>query len=122
MRARCRNPKNQDFANYGGRGIRVCERWDDFGAFFADMGERPVGMTIDRKDTDGQYEPANCRWATDEQQANNRRSNHLITINGEQKTLQQWANQFGVESSKARYRLANGYGALQSFSSGDFRR
>lgn len=88
MRARCRNPHNDDFKNYGGRGILVCEHWNHFGTFFADMGERPAGKTLDRLNVDGHYEPDNCQWATPIQQANNKRSNHLITINGVEKTLQ----------------------------------
>ena len=73
MLQRCDNPRYQKYANHGGRGIAVCDRWYSFELFLADMGERPPGLTLDRKDNDGHYEPANCRWATYEQQNQNNR-------------------------------------------------
>jgi hypothetical protein len=75
MRQRCCNPKATQYRLYGGRGIKVCERWlHSFRNFLADMGKRPEGKTLDRKDVDGNYEPRNCRWATQKVQANNTRS------------------------------------------------
>lgn len=121
MRARCRNPNNSDYANYGGRGVQVCERWNSFEAFLADMGPRPAGQTIDRVDVNGNYEPTNCRWADARTQANNKRSNSVIEYQGRKQTLQQWSDEFGLESSKIRWRMAQGWPLEKVFGLGDFR-
>jgi hypothetical protein len=92
MLQRCENPNSIAYHNYGGRDIKVCERWKTFENFLADMGERPKGKTLDRyPNNDGDYEPGNCRWATPKQQAkNSTRANVLIAF-GEEKTLLQWS-------------------------------
>ena len=76
MLQRCKNPRAKKYKNHGGRGISVCESWHVFENFLADMGERPPGATLDRKDNDGNYESSNCRWATYEQQ--NQNSRHCV--------------------------------------------
>jgi len=73
MLQRCNNPRAAKYGNHGGRGIVVCERWRSFVNFLADMGERPIGRTLDRRDNDGNYEPGNCRWATTQEQNQNNR-------------------------------------------------
>ena len=97
MRDRCNNPNNKSHINYGGRGITVCERWDDFAVFLADMGSRPTPQhTIDRTDNNGNYEPSNCRWATRAEQARNSRGTVLVTHDGVTMCLKDWCTHLGV--------------------------
>jgi hypothetical protein len=109
MRMRCQNPSHPSYSNYGGRGITVCKRWQEFENFFADMGEPPAGMSLDRKDNDGNYEPDNCRWATNRQQAINKRSNQLLTLDGRTMTMMQWASVTGIKANTIWYRLDRGW-------------
>jgi hypothetical protein len=74
MKARCQRPSAQGYANYGGRGIRVCERWQEFDGFYADMGDCPPGLSLERINNDGNYEPSNCKWAAKHEQTANRRN------------------------------------------------
>lgn len=97
MKDRCLNPNSENFARYGGRGIKVCESWMVFANFLADMGERPPGMTLDRfPNNDGDYEPSNCRWTTRKANSRNRCDNRLVTFKGETKTLAEWAESTGL--------------------------
>ncbi|PXF50561.1 MAG: hypothetical protein C4B57_11970 [Deltaproteobacteria bacterium] len=105
MRQRCQNPNNPRFKDWGGRDIRVCNRWKDFSNFLADMGERPKDKTLDRIDNNGNYEPGNCRWTTLEGQIQNRRNQYLFVGINEQGTIiasnnqREFARQHGVHQS-----------------------
>lgn len=105
MWERCTRPENGKWHLYGGRGIKVCERWRDFRNFYADMGPRPQGLTIDRIDNNGNYEPANCRWATIRQQHDNRRITRYVTVDGSKILLSEYAKQLGLNYGVAAYRL-----------------
>lgn len=106
MHTRCRNPKNPQWRNYGGRGIRVCASWAEFTAFLSDMGERPsVRHSLDRIDQNGNYEPGNCRWATWGEQQRNRRNNNMITWRGETLCLTDWAKRLGISRTGLFNRL-----------------
>lgn len=99
MLDRCNNVNNKSFENYGGRGITVCEQWEDFRNFLTDMGESPSGMSIDRIDVNSGYYKENCRWATNKQQANNKRNNKTVIHNGKTMTFAMWAEEIGVHQS-----------------------
>lgn len=99
MNRRVNNPNYKFYSNYGGRGISICDNWKDFECFLSDMGKKPEGTTLDRINVNGDYEPANCRWATKDEQANNTRSNKTLTVNGITLTFSQWAKNVGRSSS-----------------------
>ncbi|QMV32798.1 hypothetical protein 2A_00046 [Ralstonia phage Darius] len=105
MHDRCRNPNDERYAEYGGRGIRVCERWASFENFLADMGERPAGKSIDREDTNDNYNPGNCRWATAIEQTRNRRVSILVDWWGERLTLKEACRIVGEDYQRARRRV-----------------
>lgn len=115
MRTRCGNPNIPKYQDYGGRGIRVCERWNSFESFLADMGERPPGMSIDRIDNDGDYCPENCKWSTNKEQCRNQRWTVRLTYNGETKTRQEWCEVYGIKLSTLRERLLRGWTLDQVF-------
>ncbi|HKI69531.1 MAG TPA: hypothetical protein VKA67_08080 [Verrucomicrobiae bacterium] len=105
MLERCRNENSTAYHRYGGRGITVCERWDSFENFLADMGERPDGLTLERRDNDGNYEPDNCYWATWKQQHRNRTGLHMITYQGRTMCLKDWAKELGIKYASLRWRV-----------------
>lgn len=111
MISRCENPRNISYKNYGGRGIRVCDRWRrSAAAFLADIGPRPGrGYSLDRIDVNGHYEPGNARWATAVEQQRNQRTNRILTVNGEAKCLSEWAALLGITRSALRFRLDRGW-------------
>lgn len=104
IKDRCYNPNNNAYKNYGGRGIKICERWlESFDNFLEDLGRCPKGMSIERIDNNGNYEPGNVKWGTVKEQANNKRNNISITYNGETKNLAGWAIRLGI----SRFVLSN---------------
>lgn len=109
MRQRCTNPTHSHYSRYGGRGITICERWMTFENFLADMGECEDGMTLDRIDNERGYEPGNCRWATRQQQSNNRGDNVRLTHEGQTKTLAEWGRETGLGKNVILKRLASGW-------------
>lgn len=112
MKSRCLNPNSNNYDRYGERGIKVCEEWlNNFVAFhdWAIENGYDDELTIDRIDNNGDYEPTNCRWATIEEQANNKRSSCLIEYKGERKTIAQWANLLNINEKMLRRRMDRGW-------------
>jgi hypothetical protein len=110
MKRRCLALDHESFAQYGGRGITVCDTWlKSFEAFFTDMGPRPGHTyTIERRDNNAGYSPENCYWATHKEQARNKRTNHLITLHGETKTLTGWCAIADIDCGTVHSRLIKG--------------
>lgn len=114
MRQRCRNPNSPQFKHYGGRGIRVCARWDKYECFVADMGEKPDGLSLERVDVDGHYSPENCRWATQTEQMRNMRITRRVTIEGQTYVAADLADILGVKTDTivARAKVCKTYAEL----------
>lgn len=112
MMSRCYNPDLDGYHRYGGRGIKVCDEWlsdiENFIKWGKESGFKK-GLTLDRIDNDGDYEPSNCRWATVKEQANNRRSNHLETYKGETHTIAKWAEKLNIIPDLLYSRLSKGW-------------
>jgi hypothetical protein len=107
MRQRCNLPTHKHYPHYGGRGISVCARWDDYANFLEDMGRRPSeDHSIDRIDVNGNYEPGNCRWATRITQARNKRGAIYLTLHGETLHLKEWAERLGLQPGRLYQRAA----------------
>lgn len=109
MLQRCHNPSNKWFKNYGGRGIRVWAKWFRFSRFLSDMGLRPVGRFLERRDNNKGYFPSNCVWATREENNNNRRNNIVLTHEGQTKTCSQWSRLSKVSYRCFHKRITNGW-------------
>lgn len=106
MLDRCYNPNASNYHRYGGLGRKVCDRWrGSYKNFLLDMGTRPSGMTLERKNTKGDYEPGNCIWATPKEQANNRLNNRVLEVRGVRRTLKQWSELTGLSVQLIRYRI-----------------
>ena len=110
MIQRCENPKNPEYKNYGARGISVCPSWrESFENFHRDMGPRPPGHTVERRDNSGNYESDNCYWATPLEQGANRRDNNIVEWNGERMILSEACRRAGIKIETVRYRLKIGW-------------
>lgn len=115
MIQRCRNPKSQSYERYGGRGIDICPQWEKFETFLKDMGFAPdKSLSIERDDNNLGYFKGNCRWAKLIEQANNKRSNIILSIDGSSKTLSQWSRISGVKRCTIEHRLENGWGQKEA--------
>lgn len=122
MISRCRGTAPSAKASYFDKGISVCERWQRFENFFADMGERPSGMTLDRRDSDGDYCPENCRWATPKQQReNNSQALYMLTHQGKTLSLRDWSRETGIKYATIHQRFHKGWSAEKILSATDFR-
>ncbi len=105
MLSRCKNRSQDSYKYYGGKGIKVCERWHSFENFFSDMGEKPKNKSLDRINSMMGYGPDNCRWATDMEQANNKTNNRRISAFGKNFTLAEWSRVTGIKSTTITQRI-----------------
>lgn len=116
MTQRCLNPNNKRWARYGGRGITICDRWkESFLNFLADMGEKPDGLTLDRIDNNGNYEPGNCRWATKKEQANNKSNVRSVEYQGITKSTKDWCRELNLIYGRVLQRLQAGWSVEDAF-------
>lgn len=116
MRQRCNNRNHVAFADYGGRGITICKRWQKFENFYADMGDPPPKHEIERINNNRGYSPSNCRWATRREQQNNRRTNRTLRVSGVTRTIAEWSELTGIHSNTITQRIDAGMSAKKILS------
>lgn len=115
IRKRINDTRCRIYPYYGGRGIKLCDRWQDFANFLTDMGPRPSPQhSIERIDSNGDYAPGNCRWATRTEQMRNKRDNRRLTLNGETRCVAEWAERLGISVNTIRKRVYSGYTDAQA--------
>src|SRR3990167_1575173 len=105
MRYRCDDPLNKDYPDYGGRGVTYDQHWKNFENFLVDMGTRPMGRTLERKDNDGSYSKLNCKWASRREQSRNRRKGRVIFFTGKRQSVSEWASELGIDANTIHMRL-----------------
>lgn len=115
MWARCTDKSHRYYADYGGRGIAVCKRWEKFDHFLVDMGVRPEGKTLNRINNNKGYNKANCKWSTWVEQHCNRRDNHMVTFRGRMQPIAAWAREYGLRYSTVLMRLSRGWAPHRAF-------
>lgn len=114
---RCNNKARKDWPHYGGRGINVCERWaDSFPNFLSDMGVKPKGSSLGRIDNEGNYEPSNCRWESNTEQARNKRTTRWLTYAGKTQAMSAWAEELGLSSYALNARMKCGWSVERALS------
>lgn len=116
MKMRCNGVNDPSYPRYGGKGIKVCERWKKFKNFLEDMGERPPGKTLDRIDNTGNYSPENCKWSTKKEQQRNKSNNRVIFYQGKSQTLAGWVEEFNLNKATISKRLQSGWEIDRVFS------
>jgi hypothetical protein len=118
MMQRCYDKNSQAYNRYGGRGINVCDQWQQFEGFYDAMGDKPKDMSLDRIDNNGDYSPENVKWANAKTQANNRKSNVVLEHNGKKQTMQQWSDELGLKVGTVWARLNRGWNISQALTKG----
>lgn len=123
MKSRCYNSNQKSFANYGARGVRICDEWMDFSSFYNwainnGWNESDKNISIDRINVDGNYEPCNCRFVTNKQQANNKTTSHFLSFNGETHTIAEWSEIVGLDQSALYYRITHGWDVEKALTTG----